>query len=321
MRIKKWKLASFFEMLKEISGNYFTYRLYPISEKRIKIPEHYCFTYHDVGMVIQGPVIADDDFTENTIKIYRKLFPGAVIVLSTWKASEKLIHSLTRINVKVIINKEPANPGISNINRQIKSTKDGLAALNGCTKYAVKLRSDQRLTDANALNYLINIFKMYGQRNDGIGKIMVASRNTFKYRLYGISDMFQFGYLDDLIKFWDCKYDNRPSSEIQSAEVKTLLDFARWSVCEVYLVISYLKRVGIDIDWTLLQYRKILVDFFVVFDSASLGLYWHKYSYKESLWKGYSGKINGEEISFSDWLLYASGFDMGETESLLRLPV
>ena len=272
MRIKKWKLTSFFEMLKEIGGNYFTYRLYPVSEKNIQTPEHHRFSYHDVGMVIQGPVVTDGDFTENTIRIYRKLFPGAVIVLSTWKASEKLIHDLSGIDVKVIINKDPVNPGISNINRQIKSTREGLASLNDCAKYAVKLRSDQRLTDPNALNYLINVLGMYGQRSDGIGKIVAASRNTFKYRLYGISDMFQFGHLDDLIRFWDCKYDNRPSAEIQSAEVKTLLDFARWSVCEVYLVISYLKRVGVDIEWTLSQYRKILVDFFVVFDSASLGL-------------------------------------------------
>ena len=37
-----------------------------------------------VGLVVQGPIVNECDFTVETARLYKKIFPGLEIVVSTW---------------------------------------------------------------------------------------------------------------------------------------------------------------------------------------------------------------------------------------------
>ena len=79
------------------------------------------------AIVIQGPIRHEKDFTLETVKLYGKHYPAATVILSTWEDENiSAFESLGSEKFKVIRNKKPSNPGGSNINMQIVSTKAGV---------------------------------------------------------------------------------------------------------------------------------------------------------------------------------------------------
>ena len=46
---------------------------------------------------------------------------------------------------------------------------------------------------------------------------------------------------------------------------------------EVYLMSSYLKEIGLKLNWSLDSYWEILGKYFLITDSNSLDMYWKKY--------------------------------------------
>ena len=68
----------------------------------------------------------DNNFTFETIKLYKKNIPNAKIIFSTWELPKALERELKELNVSVIVNQKPKNPGIFNINLQIATSKSGI---------------------------------------------------------------------------------------------------------------------------------------------------------------------------------------------------
>jgi hypothetical protein len=157
------------------------------------------------------------------------------------------------------------------------------------------------------------------------GRIIGSSLNSFKYRLYDVSDMFVFGYTDDVIRFWNAGLDSRPKSFF-SREPRTLREFAGWNICEMYLTSKYLESVGRDLQWTLRDSWQAWKDHFCIIDASSLNLFWYKYRrHHEHLYRSYAGNSLNEEIDFSFWLnLYgadlSSAVDVPEHYLDLPLP-
>ncbi len=73
-----------------------------------------------LAIVVQGLILKDDDFTLETLKLYRDIFPGCELILSSWDYEDaEYLAQFKDLPVKMVLSKDPENPGVANVNRQI----------------------------------------------------------------------------------------------------------------------------------------------------------------------------------------------------------
>ncbi len=294
----------FFTVLNKKSDNLYTYHKRPLLAKDFKL-ESSIEASDCLGVVIQGS-IGSDGFVCETVKIYKKIFPCSQIVVSTWVGeSGNAIKELENVGASVILNEKPKNRGISNINLQIVSTRSGIEfAKSKGAKFILKTRSDQRIYATNTYDYFKNLLLTFPPLSDFVNqRIIGISLNTFLYRMYGLSDMLMFGHVEDVLKFWSVKQDDREPDFPFDASSATLREFAEWNVCEVYLATEYLKSLGHTPKWTLEDSWDVFKKYFCIIDKESIDLFWNKYTTLEYRWLRYDLSHNNfYEISFRDWL-------------------
>jgi len=80
------------------------------------------------AIVMQGPLCGEDNFTAETVRLYGKLYPDVLVVVSTWKDEDsKIIEELlNEKNCEVVLNEYPEHSGILNLNYQVVSTLGGI---------------------------------------------------------------------------------------------------------------------------------------------------------------------------------------------------
>jgi hypothetical protein len=296
-------ISRLFTLFNFLTNNLFTFNIRPKLEKDFyKVSNAY--DHSELGVIIQGG-IADIDFLIETIKLYKKkIFPGALIIVSTWSDESSIVfEKIKKLNLKIklLISDKPDNHGIKNINLQILSTKNAvLWAQKNKIKYLIKTRTDQRIYATNCFHFLISILKIFPsiskkQKNRLIG----ISLNSFKRRLYGISDMFMFGSIEDMIKYWTPPLDER--KYINYNNINSQLKYSKKKICEVYLMTKYLERINYSLKWTLQDSLKVYKNFFCIIDQVTIDLYWNKYNTKEDNWKSYK-KNQLSEMKFKEWI-------------------
>ena len=263
--------------------------------------------YSSLSIIIQGNPVYENDFTLESIKLYQKTFPGCNLILSTWdNVDNNLVAELLKINVIVIKNVIPTNKGVSNINLQIKSTLSGLnwaKKLNSI--YIIKTRTDQRIYASSILIYLINLSKAINkiESPNYCSRIIVSSKNTFSNRLYSISDMFQFGYIDDLIDFWTVSEIDIVAfaNYVSQNMIKFKIPSYAVEVPEIILSALYLNKKNHVLKWTQNDFEEILIKYFIVIDKELIDIYWTKYKPIENPNEYYSEKATLYEFKFVDW--------------------
>ena len=210
----------------------------------------------DISVVVQGSI--DKVNTPICLKSIRKYLPGAEIILSTWEDSnvEGLDYDI------LVLNKDPgaclcdkAQKIYNNVNRQILSTKNGLK--KATKKYAIKIRSDMKITGTNFLTY----FKKFEKRCDEckILKERVIINNLYcanPYEtsfLFHISDWIFFGLTDDILNIWDIPLETEDVALYFKIHNRPVLDIIKtWLfqyIPEQYIWISFLKKNKIDFDF------------------------------------------------------------------------
>lgn len=312
-------LFNFFE---RYSSFFFTYHLRPKAHNNV-LRENKSLdfsSYVNIGILIQGPFISDDNFTIETIKLYKKLFSSCKIVLSTWGDENlKLINEARNLNIEVVLNDKPKYAGLSNINFQIVSTSAGIKKLEDlkCT-YILKSRTDQRIYSNNAINFCYESIKNFPLKNifNQESRIVSFNLNTFKYRLYGLSDMINFGHIHDLKKYWCIELDNRNAADLVNPT--TMLEFAKQRYAEVYFVTSFLRNIKREIKWTLEDSWQVISEHFIVLDTSAIDLLWKKYTHKEYRHEDYHS-LHNSQLNFSDWLLLYSSFPSKVPEHILNI--
>jgi hypothetical protein len=310
---KKW-FKKLFDILERSLPFFFTFHLRPKKAKNVGIVSDKLLQYPKVAIVIQGPIVYDQDFTLETIKIYKKIFPQAIIILSTWDYEDKEYVGKVRNEIAdVLFNKVPEQKGVQNINFQIISSLLGIKhAKTLGVEYVLKTRTDQRIYGVDSLEYLVNIVEKFptvsGYKQNK--RIVGCSLNSFKYRMYGISDMNLFGQIDDLFNYWDVgPADNQ--GEIYAQKVM---------YNEVHLAVSFLKKIDHEVKWTLDDSQKVLANCFVIVDEQSLDLYWYKYArMKEYRYVRYDTKRNDQQITFRDWFNLYSNLENRERVDLNKI--
>ncbi len=167
--------------------------------------------HSQLSIVVQGPIYAEGQGknTYDVLASYRRLFPNAEIILSTWKS---LIDTkkLQELNVILVTSDDPGsdNSGDAtfNLNRQIISSHAGL---NRATqKYCIKTRTDAFIHNDIFMHY----YKLHidHQPNGFIFKQPVlvyssSSRNWSKGfipHLFHPCDWFFFGLTTDVAEIF-----------------------------------------------------------------------------------------------------------------------
>lgn len=268
--------------------HFYTHHERPKSSAEIHLDgvRHDSLNLPPTALVIQGPLVDSDDFTLESVRLYRRLMPQALIVVSTWRnAPLATVAALRAEGVDVVLSDLPAISGGHNINFQMISTSAGIrhAKQAGC-EYVIKTRTDQRIHAHAVLPYLFALLDEYPpvdlarQRQ----RIIEPSLSICRYRPYSMCDMFQFGHVDDLMRMWDLPLDPRSYSAADYALEKiTPRKFAEDRTGEVYIHRGYLDTIGVHTEVDLKTYYRHLADYFIVIDKEVLDLFWNKYEAQE----------------------------------------
>lgn len=279
------------------------------------------------AIILQGPIVHKNAFTLETIKIYQRHFPETNLILSTWEDETPVATKrFEDMGVRVVLNQKPAYVGVSNINLQIVSSRSGvLEAKKMGVEYALKTRTDQRMYSPNLLGFFYNlteIFPVRGNWPKQRRRIVGCSLNTFKYRMYGLSDMLVYGQIDDMLLYWDIGLDERVFDEIKQRQaVTSLRSFALWRVCEVYLATEFLTKIGRDLKWSLHDSWAAFAEHFCIIDREQLDHFWPKYNHREYVWRRYDKDVKSQELTFNEWLnLYSNLPKLEIPESILDAP-
>lgn len=276
------------------------------------------------AIVIQGPILTEHDFTLETVRQYRTLFPDCTLIVSTWNnEADSVLSSIRDEGAEIVISSPPDNRGPRNSNMQIVSTRAGVARAKELgALFVLKTRTDQRLYAPDTIPFLITLLdtfplakKLGGQQKRIIG----ASHETLKYRLYGLTDQFQFGTTDDILSYWSAPLDTRLPGI--GAHDTTLREAGHSRLTEVYLETEYLKKLGRPLAWTLRDSWQAFADHFIIVDKRAIDLYWFKYDrHKEERLASYVTKAT-EYLTFRDWVVLHTGVPESCPEYILDLPL
>lgn len=254
-----------------------------------------------VGIIIQGPIIKEDDFTYNTIKLLLENYKNIKIILSTWKNEEKkVVEKIKNLGIDILLNDPPIN-GLENLNLQIVSTYNGIKHFEKeKINYILKIRTDQRIYQNNTIEFFLNLLDIYPVFNSSkqTKRIIGIDINTCKYIPFSFSDMLQFGSTEDMEKMWNVELTTKKFTKTDRESLNpSIKEMQKYKNCEMVLCESFLKKTDFKYEYSLFSYYKALHERFLVVDSEMIGLYWFKYNSLNNS----PIEIEQRKIKFLDW--------------------
>lgn len=201
----------------------------------------------DISVIVQGAI---NEYTESSLLSIRSSFPNAQIILSTWKGSDVVALTYDEI----IFSEDPGgfiiddvSGMISNINRQIVSTKAGLTIAN--RKYCLKTRTDIIWKNGEFLEYF-GIYDDKVKSEHFQNRLLICNYYTRNPRVLPIpfhtSDWILFGAAEDINLFYDIECQIKEEMrwfETHKREEKGFYTnlLARY-VPEQYLCLNFVKK-------------------------------------------------------------------------------
>lgn len=273
----------------------------------------------DSAILVQGPLLPG--ITEMVVKYYACRYPNDWLIVSTWSDSpQDLIERIRPFCDRLLCGRPLAMPGIGNRNRQIVSTRAGVAeALQLGLSKIMKTRTDTLATADDILRKTIalqNAFSAKTCHAHGLSnRIVTIERYTMRYIPYRVSDILLFGDVKDMARFWETPLDNR---EIDSTSW-TEMTFRRCSqerqATEIYLAGHFLENVGWRLKHTLEDYWAALRDIFIVTDERWFGHFFPRYDIA-TLDDGRDRFSGNSYIDFNFWFRIYGGLTAGDTEGI-----
>lgn len=259
-----------------------------------------------VGIVIQGPLRREDDFTIETVKLYKKYYPDSPIIVSTWDTESdtdlEKVKSLCELCVSHFDKKD------GNFQRTTSLAGISKAQELGCV-YILKTRTDQRAYAPRLLSLMVKLVDEFPIRIKcaAKGRIVTCGLSTFSDRLYNTSDMFVFGWSEDVLRYFSCPEDKRGRVETKDIEYHDYLqyqsDISKLRIGEMWYTSHYIEALGYALKWTHEDSDYFRKELFVVLDDAMLDLYWPKYRNEEYRWRNYKEKESFHQVSFLEWYM------------------
>ena len=260
-------------------------------------------TQEELTFVVTGRVTMDGEYnTHRCLESIRRFFPGSKIILSTWKGEnvdpirsmcdEILLHEpLLELEIKYFLKSVP-DSRFSNINKQQYCVNAGLKRVT--TKYAARIRSDFYFYNRSLLKFFAQAAKMLNKADSQYQifqrHILVSERYTHdprKMYAYQLSDCFQLGLTEDLLRLWDGHAE--PEEELDWFERPHQIQWSnprnqnsRYSM-EQCLFLNTVKKAGLDVqlpewyadcrsDRMIYQYEKVLASNVIVGAHTSIGI-------------------------------------------------
>lgn len=315
-------IESFFSIIKLLYKKFYTFHSRPVQTDNIEA-KHFLKKNHSFKtacIVMQGPIIKENDFTINTLSLYKKIFAGHSILLSTWDDESSIhIKRIEDLGIEVILSKKPDYAGIANINFQITSTSSGvMRAFDEGYKYILKTRTDQRIHSPLAIDICfaaLNKFPLSKKNSLQKERVIAFNLNTFMYRPFSISDMINFGNIHDMKKYWCVDQDQRKIDEL--IEPTNLIEWSAQKLAEVYFVDNFLNNTNQPYQLSLEGSWRVLAENFCILNTYDIDLFWNKYSKKEFRHDKYVFHRN-KQINFAEWLVMHNNFPIEIPEHIIN---
>ena len=289
----------FFFVAEALTGTLITYHIRPSTAKRISaVSGHYA--YPRSAIVIQGPVVVNNNFTLETIRIYKKYFPEAIIILSTWDDTDKIVcEQIAQEGIEIILNRKPDGCSYKHINFQIVSSRAGVVRAKSLdARYILKTRTDQRFYNPHLLAYLyhaLEAFPLVSQTRQQKRLIFSSESQQSHCRLYQASDIMIFGHADDMDIYWQAPMVQEPLR-------------GKINTPEQYLMTEFLKQMGHTPACTIEDSDRVFANYCIIVDLPMLDFYFFKYE-RHREYKHVLPRRDGREahnLLFLEWLgLYA----------------
>ncbi|HEX7092808.1 MAG TPA: WavE lipopolysaccharide synthesis family protein [Nitrospiraceae bacterium] len=251
----------------------------------------------DITVVYQGPLLHGPEGTAEHIRRTQQVLPQACYILSTWDRSD-----CRGINVnKIVLSDDPGGlPGIkrrdgatepNNINRQLRSTGQGLAEVD--TPYAIKIRTDCSLEDAGLLREIDRFRIAQSAPRIVTSSLFTVDPSMFEQMPYHVSDWMQFGETSVLQTYWSAPFMDQQDATYYErhpyAHHSTFMDRrlrCRLAV-EQYLASRYAQQLGYPVpryhndirDEVLTGHRRFLGERMVILNPWDIGLRFPKYAW------------------------------------------
>lgn len=302
---------------------YVTYRLRPKNMKSLPVLKSCSAAAESkMAIVMQGPLMINDDFTLETAKYYKECYPQAAVIVSTWNDSDaKTVEKLRKSGVIVVLSKLPDNCGNLNINYQVTNTLAGVKrAKEEGAEFVCKTRTDQRLYHPDAMNYLSNLVKVFPVSNDDFtqkqrGRIVALCMPYGDlFYPYCLADFLYFGYVDDIECLFSIKADERPKGSwgkgITRREIAEKL-----IAPEIQILRDYIARMGGNNECTVKAYWQFVKNHMITIHRDEVGMFWPKYEgrYSENTQNGSyypveeEGAFHCYNFDFVRWLSLYQG--------------
>lgn len=296
------------------------------------------YDFADAAIVIQGQIAYANNYTVETFKFYRSIYPNAPIVVSTWKgeATDAFRQECKNNSIVLLENDLPSPQGPGHINCQLKSSFQGAKYVqeNTSAKFVLKTRTDQRINRFDFLVYFKNLLETFPPKDQKLcRRIIFLSSLATKTIPFYFYDFLSFGHISDISKLYgiplycdpgEMSYTQRHKFRLNhkvqrmlrdplcpvdfdsvtapSRKLKNLNKMAsRWSGSEKYISQTFYKINIAPVDETKLLETtwKFIQDYLILIDWGSILFDWPKYESRHSY------EINaysGGRTDFSRWL-------------------
>lgn len=299
--LEKWYLIhgktfpSFLRFMKRyLRGNFYK-GIYTVK----KIPMYYedMKKYYDdisypelknAGIVITGIPIKENEYTYNTLLLYRKLYPNVPICISVWDGylDTKEQRKIKALDIDIVSEKDTYSKlDKGHLANQIVSTRNGIKSIEGKdVEYIFKVRSDIRILKPDFLCYFMDILEEYESVDNRQNKrlLTISFENNLINIPFHIEDLACFGSLGEIKKLYEGKWRSKEEQQRYKEygyenEKKFDADFQK-------LIYTPYKR-GNDIEWA----KDIDFDFKHVFLHSEEARLFYQYA------KKYIGDVEDED--------------------------
>jgi hypothetical protein len=276
------------------TGRLITIHTRPMYASGVTEPTNLLRQFPKCGLVLQGPLQLTRSFTLETVRLYKKNFPTADVIVSTWEGEDAAtIDKLRQSGAIVLTSTLPSNRGPGNVNLQAASAAAGVREANRLgAEYVLKQRSDERIYNALALEMMVSMLLQFPPgAKSGQQKRIIFGNGGPAFNPYWMGEIV-FGSAQDMMEY----YSSPPALDNKSKYFCFLT--------ELYLPSEYLKQKGWQLDWTVKQGLEIYKNCFIPLDWSMLDLYRYKYYRYDSIHqRSYEYSIPSRAlVNFGEWL-------------------
>ena len=278
--------------------------------KRPKKAKHYNINSTDasisskIAIIIQGPILDNSNFIYETIKIYKKIFPKSLIILSTWDDEIEKLKKIKKLKIKLILSSK-RNKYRPDVDYQIVTTNK---ALNFVKQkkilFSLKTRTDTRIYKNNLSSFFTNLITCFptDKKIKSKGRIIVTDVITPKYRIYGLTDICMFGYTSDLLKYFSKNLFYESLKKYKFGNYPSIIK-GNPVIGEIFLCARYLTIINHKLKWDMTDWYTVIKKYFLVIDSSSINFFWYKYDWHlENKDFNFYKKNDTRLLSFTDWI-------------------